>query len=322
MKRFFHSFFITIILLCSHSIFAKQFYRFKNNEGNVIVKDQVSNEMIANGYDVISETGQLIEQVPPGKTLAETEKERLKELEKKQEELALRRRIRDDAELLRQFSSIGDIIRNRDAQLLALEQRIKIQASKSDLLKLQLEDQQRQAATHERLSQPIPKLLTEDMKTTRAQIKDNVINSELLEKEKVTVADRYEKDIIRYKELESLRKTIKKQDSRNDGSKAVTYDCPNRNICNKAWQVAQIYAKDNASGQIEIITNALIVTSRPEEDLDLGLSFSRLPSKGNEEQIVFEVTCSDTEKGAALCRGDIVKNLRANFLKTVKRRID
>lgn len=312
---------LTLVLLTT-AVNAKQFYRFKNTQGNVIVKDQLTNEMIAVGYDVINEHGKIIRRVGPGKTLAQEEEERLKEIEKKKQEYAFKQKIRSDAELLRQFSSIGDIIRNRDAQLLALEQRIKIQGSKSDLLKLQLEDQQRQAAVHERLGQRIPKILQKDIADTQEQLTINANSTVVLEGEKGKVAERYERDIVRYKELESLRKTLKKNEKENDGSRPVIYECPDRNTCQKAWQLAQVYAKDNASGQIEIITNTLILTSKPENDTDLALSFSRIPAPNNSNQIVLEVSCNDSEQGVELCRSDIVKNMRKNYISLLKRQIN
>jgi len=311
-----------LILSLSPYGHAKQFYRFVNNEGKVVLKDQVTNEMVARGYEVLNSNGRVIKKVPPGKTLAEMEKDRLKLIEEKKKEIALQQKIKYDAELLRQFSSIGDIIRNRDAQLLALEQRIKIQRSKSDLLKLQLEDQQRQAAIHERLGQKLPKLLRDDIQGTMDQIAANQNNSVMLEEEKVNVADRYQNDIIRYKELESLRKTLRKNDEeKSKGLKPIIFDCESRGECQKAWQLAQIYAKDNASGRIEIITNTLILTSKPEKDTDVSLSFSKIPSPNDLSQIVFEVTCNNSEQGVELCKSDFVKNLRVNYLSFVNKQI-
>ena len=313
---------ITMLLLASSPmLLAKQFYRFVNDEGKMVLKDQVTNEMIAKGYDILNSQGRVVKKVPPGKTLAELEKDRLKQIEEKKKEIELQQKIRHDAELLRQFSSIGDIIRNRDAQLLALEQRIKIQHSKSDLLKLQLEDQQRQAAIHERLGQNLPKLLEKDIQATMEQIAENKANSENLENEKIKVAASYQNDIIRYKELESLRKTLKKEDKKDKEFQPVIFNCPNMRDCQKAWQLAQIYAKDNASGRIEIITNTLILTSKPEKDTDVSLSFSKIPSPNDLNQIVFEVTCNNTEQGVELCKSEFVKNLRTNYLSYVKKQI-
>lgn len=322
MKIFKNFIILLLVALASTSISAKNFYRFKNSEGSFIVKDQLTNEMIAVGYDVINQSGRVIKRVGPGKTLLQEEEERLKEIEKKKAEYAFKLKIRSDADLLRQFSSVGDIIRNRDGQLLAIEQRIRIQKSKSSLLKLQLEDQQKQAATHERLGQKIPALLQNDINDTHKQISSNLVTIKDLDKEKTEIAQSFEKDIVRYKELESLRLTLKKRESLNDGTKAITYDCPDQSTCQKAWQLAQIYAKDNASGRIEIITNTLILTSKPKEDTDMALSFSKIPAAKGAHQIVLEVSCNDTEQGADLCKSELAKNMRVNYITTIKRTIN
>jgi hypothetical protein len=315
---------IFLILLAglASSVSAKQFYRFKNAEGNIIIKDQVTNEMIALGYDIINDNGQVISRVGPGKTLQELEEERLEKVEQRKAEMALKQQIRSDSDLLRLFSSIGDIIRTRDSQLLGLEQRIRIQGSKSELLKLQLEDQQAQAAIYERQGQNVPPAILKDIEATQLQIEDNYRNSVILEEEKIEVAKRYEKDIVRYKELESMRMTLKKQEAKTDYSRPVIYDCPDLDTCQKAWQLAQIYAKDNASGEIEIITNTLILTSKPTKDADLAISFSRIPAPNNGNQIVLEVSCNDSDLGAELCRSEQVKNLRKNYLTTIERRLN
>jgi len=270
--------------------------------------------MVKVGYEILNDRGALVRRVKPGKTFAEKEQERLDKIEEKKEHYQLQQRIRNDAELLRQFSSIGDIIRNRDAQLLGLEQRIRIQKSKSDLLKLQLEDQQRSAANRERLGQKLPKKLQQEIEDTHSQIANNERNSNFLEEQKITIAKRFEGDIIRYKELESLRMTLKQKKEHNDGTQAVIYDCPTPKVCQLAWQLAQIYAKDNASGRIEIITNTLILTSKPEKDSDIALSFSKIPSADDSSQIVLEISCNNSEQGLQLCKSEIAKKMRTNYL--------
>jgi hypothetical protein len=306
--------FLSLLVIVAAPLAAKEFYRYKNSEGKMIVKDQINNEMIKTGYEVLNDSGTLVQKVAPGKTLAEEEQERLDKIEEKKSHYQLQQRIRNDAELLRQFSSIGDIIRNRDAQLLGLEQRIRIQKSKSDLLKLQLEDQQKSAATSERLGQKIPKKLLQEIQASHDQIAGNARNTSFLEEQKVTIAKRFEGDIIRYKKLESLRMNLKQTKELNDGSKAIIYDCPSPKTCQLAWQLAQIYAKDNASGRIEIITNTLILTSKPEKDSDIALSFSKIPATDNNSQIVLEVSCNNTELGAQLCKSEIAKKMRTNYL--------
>jgi hypothetical protein len=312
---------LILLTLMIGEISAKNYYRYKNSEGAVEIKDKITKEMEEAGYDVISELGKLIKHVEPTKTLAEVEADRLRRIEERNKEIEFQQQLRHDADLLRQFSSIGDIIRNRDSQLLALEQRIRIQHSKEDLLKLQLEDQQTQAATYERLGQTVAKSLLADIQASLDQIKNTQVNTEFLEKEKVRVEKSFERDIIRYKELEGVRMALKKNAREKQGTEPVIYECPDNAACNRAWQLAQIYARDHSTGKIEIITNSLILTSRPETTTDIALSFSRIPAPENKMQIVLEVSCSQEEAGVAFCRTEKLKLIRSNYLDYVRTRL-
>ncbi len=313
---------ISLILLCASQIVsAKNYYRYKNDAGQVEIKDKINRKMELVGYDVISESGKLIKHIPPTKTLAELDADRLRRLEERNKEIEATQQRHRDADLLRQFSSIGDIIRNRDSQLLALEQRIRIQHSKEDLLNLQLEDQQQQAATYERLGQKVAKTILKDIQASQDQITNNRDNTVLLEKEKIRVEKSFERDIIRYKELESVRIALRKNAREKQEEEPIIFDCPNDQVCNRAWQLAQIYARDHATGKIEIITNTLILTSRPTEDSDIAISFSRIPAPDNKMLIVLEVSCSTKEPGVEFCKTAKVKGIRKNYLEYLKLRI-
>ncbi len=314
---------IGLILLCTGQIvMAKNFYRYKNEDGQVEIKDKINRKMELLGYDVISESGKLIKHVTPTKTLAEINEDRLRRIEEKNKEIEETKQRHRDADLLRQFNSIGDIIRNRDSQLLALEQRIRIQHAKEGLLNLQLEDQQQQAATYERLGQRVAKTIIDDIQSTLDQIASNRVNTAVLEKEKVRVEKSFERDIIRYKELESVRIALRKDARDKKDEEPVIFDCPDDQACNRAWQLAQIYARDNATGKIEIITNSLILTSRPTKDSDIAISFSRIPTAGNKTLIVLEVSCSAKEQGVEFCKTPQVKAIRKNYLEYLKNRLD
>ena len=314
---------IGLVLLCtSQIVMAKNYYRYKNEDGQIEIKDKISRQMELLGYDVISEAGKLIKHVAPTKTLAELNQDRLKKIEERNREIEATNQRHRDADLLRQFNSIGDIIRNRDSQLLALEQRIRIQHAKEGLLNLQLEDQQQQAATYERLGKKVAKSILDDIEATLDQIYSNRVNTNVLEKEKIRVEKSFERDIIRYKDLESLRLTLRKNAKKSDGTEPVIYNCPNSQTCNRAWQLAQIYARDNGTGKIEIITNTLILTSRPDEDHDIAISFSRIPAPDNKMQIVLELSCANTEQGASFCLTQNIKGIRKGYLDYIRERLN
>lgn len=322
MKNIQWIYFTISLLLFSQIVDSKNFYRYKNAEGAVEIKDQITPQMEKAGYDVFNEMGKLVRHVEPSKTLAELDQDRLDKIDLRNVQIRKNQQIRKDVDLLRQFTSVGDIIRNRDSQLLALEQRIRIQNSKANLLHLQLEDQQQQAATYERLGQKVAKSLGKDIKASRDQIANNGVNTELLEKEKIRVEKSFERDIIRYKDLESLRLTLRKDTKKLDGTKPVIYNCPDSQTCNRAWQLAQIYARDNGTGKIEIITNTLILTSRPTEDHHIAISFSRIPAPDNKMQIVLELSCANTEQGVSFCLTPNIKGIRKGYLDYVRERLN
>lgn len=312
---------LLLLVFASHSVLAKNYYRFKNESGSLEIKDKVTKEMELVGYDVINEKGKIVKHVDATKTLAQLDADRLRKIEDRNKKIEFQKQLKHDAELLRQFSSIGDIIRNRDSQLLALEQRIRIQHSKKALLNLQLEDQQQQAATYERLGQKVPLSTANDIVASLDQIENNQMNTSFLEREKLRVEKSFEVDIIRYKDLESVRIALRKNAKNKQGSEPIIYECPDIEACNRAWQLAQIYARDNATGKIEIITNSLILTSRPVKDNDLAISFSRIPAPENKQQIVFEVSCSPEEPGVEYCKTPGVRQIRTNYLVYLKKRM-
>jgi len=312
---------LLILALTSHSVLAKNYYRFKNESGSLEIKDKVTKEMELVGYDVINEKGKVVKHIDATKTLAQLEADRLRKIEERNKKIEFQKQLKHDAELLRQFSSIGDIIRNRDSQLLALEQRIRIQNSKKSLLRLQLEDQQQQAATYERLGQKVPLSISNDIIASLDQIENNQMNASFLEREKLRVEKSFEIDIIRYKDLEGVRMALRKNAKNKKENEPIIYECPDTASCNRAWQLAQIYARDNATGKIEIITNSLILTSRPVKDNDLAISFSRIPAPENKKQIVFEISCSPEEPGVEYCKTPEIRQVRSNYLVYLKDRM-
>ncbi|WMS85711.1 hypothetical protein [Pleionea litopenaei] len=307
---------LTVLLVTfSLSVSAKSYYRYKNDEGQVILVDQLTPEAIAVGYDVINEQGQLVQRVPPGKTLAELEQDKQRIIEEKRKEKERQRQLRRDAELLRLFSSAEDIQRARDAALLGVDQRLEINNGEQALLKNQLEDYQRRAANFERMGKPVPKILKDSIDGVQKQIVDRDRTRTLIETEREKVKQDFEKDLIRFKELHAQRMALKYQNKGNNGSadaNLMIVTCTSNQQCNDMWKLAQVYAQRNASGRLEIVTDTIILTSAPKQDSEVGLSFSRLPGK-TETQIILEITCNNTEAGESLCKSSEARKLSQGF---------
>ncbi len=298
----------------SITVDAKNVYRYKNAKGQTILVGQLNKEAIAAGYDVINDEGKLVQSIPPGKTLGEEQDEKKRQLEEKQRQRELKRQTKRDAELLRSFSSVEDIMRARDAALSGVSQRRDLNQNEKSLLIVSLEDLQRQAADYERLGKPIPPKLTSNIANKQKQIAQRERNEVIIKSEEDNVKQRYERDMIRYKELQAKRLAhrFKKDDSGSDKNSMLMMTCRDQKECHSIWQLAQVYAQKNASGRLEVVTDTIILTSAPKIDTDMGLSFSKLPAK-RETQIILEVSCNNSDAGAQLCKSSEAKKLATGF---------
>lgn len=301
---------------------AKKFYRYKNSEGQVVLVDQLIPEAISAGYDVINEEGKLVQSVPPAKTLGELEQEKLREIELKRQKREEQRQIRRDAELLRLFSSVDDIMRARDAALLGIEQRAELNENDKRLLKVSLEDMQRRAADLERTGRPIPQALQENIIEQQKQIADRERNKAIIEEERQRVMAAFEKDMVRFKELQAKRMAHRFQNQKSDNGpdNVLMMACSSREECHNIWQLAQVYAQNNASGRLEVVTDTIILTSAPKSDSEIGISFSKLPSR-NDTQIILEVSCNDTEAGEQLCGSSEARKVLDGFQDFVNKQL-
>jgi hypothetical protein len=141
---------LAILLVYADPGVAKELYRYRNNDGYVVIAYQVPPEAIANGYEVINETGVTLRIVLPQLDEAAradmTEQERLA-----REEESERQRLRKwDESLLLRYSTIEDIEAARDRGLGDLRIRVSILKGKLRSLKQQVENYQALAADQER----------------------------------------------------------------------------------------------------------------------------------------------------------------------------
>jgi hypothetical protein len=309
-------------LLFSGVVYAQKFYRYKNSQGQIILVDQLTPEAISAGYEVINEEGKLVQTVPPAKTLGELEQEKQRQLELKRKKREEQRQLRRDAELLRLFGSVDDIMRARDAALLGVEQRAELNNNDQRLLTAALEDLQRRAADYERLGQPVPKALQDNIREQQKQIADRERNKLVIEEERKQIIASFEQDMIRFKELQAKRMAHKIQNQRSSETpnNVLMLTCSDNEECRSMWQLAQVYAQSKASGRLEVVTDTIILTSAPKADSEVGISFTKLPSR-NLTQIILEISCNTTEAGQQLCESSEAKKLLTGFEDFIKKQL-
>jgi len=302
------------LLLVSQVALGKNFYRYKDSNGRLIVKDYLPAEAVTVGYEVINEEGRVLEEVPPALTSEEEEAERIKQqqleaLQKKQKE-----ERRRDILLMRQYKTIEDIQRTEKNQTAALRANIDLLDGHNANLSKKLEELQTRAANFERQGKSVPHNTLQEIDATKSQIASN--NSSIIRYEdKIkSIEQQFQSDLVRFKELQAQRLIELNRGNGDIASNSSVYSCSDTGSCDKAWKFAQIFAHENASNKLEIVTDTLIVTGKAQTDNQVSLSITRIPSQDESMQIVMEVSCYNSEAGTKLCSSQEVINLKNEFI--------
>lgn len=192
---------LALLLVYADPGVARELYRYKNSDGNVVIAYQVPPDAISNGYEVVNESGVVLRVVPPQLDAAAradmTEQERLAgEAEKERE------RLREwDETLLLRYSTIEDIEAARDRALRDLRIRVSILKGKLRSLKQQVENYQALAADQERMGFSVTDEHLNAIEDLRAEITITERAEDDRQNEIAQVDSKYTDDIERFRTL-------------------------------------------------------------------------------------------------------------------------
>lgn len=302
------------LILVSQAAFSKNFYRYKDSDGRLIVKDYLPDEAVITGYEVINEDGRVLQVVPAEMTAKEKEAQRIKEeqleaLRKKQME-----ERRRDILLMRQYKTIDDIKRTEKNQTAALRANIDLLNAHNSNLTNKLEELQSRAANFERQGKAVPQNTLKEIEATKSQIQTNDASINRYEEKIKSIEKQFQSDLVRFKELQAQQLIERSRYNDDIANLGAVYSCPDQASCDKAWKFTQIFAHENASNKLEIVTDTLIVTGKAQSENQISLSITRIPDEGDSMQIVMEVSCHSSEAGAKLCASQEVENLKDQFV--------
>jgi hypothetical protein len=145
-------------------------YRYFNEQGNVVVDQQIPNEFLHGGYEVINEKGVVLEVVPRALT---PEEQAIENARKRAEEEAVAEENRLkawDESLLLRYSTVEDIEAARERALDSLRIRLSILSSNRRSLIQRVENYQAQAAEIERSGAKVDKLRLQTVQELQEQI--------------------------------------------------------------------------------------------------------------------------------------------------------
>ena len=192
---------------------ARNLYRYRDDNGVLVVDFHVPAEYVDNGYEVLNDAGVVVDVVPRALTNNERQDATLqRRLQQEAADERIRLQQWDESLLLR-YSSVEDIEAARDRSLRDLKIRVSILKSNRRSLRQKVENTQARVAEAERAGrQPtaqdleIIDQLKDEIASTERQIADR--QSQIDE-----VSDGYQRDINRFELLQGvveLRKSLER----------------------------------------------------------------------------------------------------------------
>ncbi|GAA0205050.1 hypothetical protein GCM10009123_10670 [Kangiella japonica] len=315
-----HILILLILIFVSTSVDAKNYYRFKDSNGRLVVKDYLPNSALKSGYEVINESGRVVEKVAPIMTREEKLAEELRQEKIAAQQEKERKMRQHDRMLLRQYRTIDDIKRTEKNQTASLNINISILNSHNKNLEKKLSNLQSSAANYERKGTAVPKSILTQIDATKDQIEENTNSIARYKSQVEVISEQFKNDLVRFKELQAMRLVEQYAENQRSLPTTTKVECDSYKSCERSWKLAQIFAHENASNKLEIVTDSLIISSKPKNDEQLGLSITRIPADNDAMQIVLEVQCYNSEAGEKLCNGEKVNLLKSEFVQYISQK--
>lgn len=183
---------------------AANMYRYSDENGQIVISNTIPQEATKRGYDILSNSGRVIETIPPAPTeeeiaAREAEKQRQKELAEQREK---------DRALLKRFSHPDQAVKAMHRKIRELEGLIQLKRGNISVISSQLDSEQSRAANMERAGREIPEATLEKIRRLESQIRDieREITSQTQEIEELRKA--FEADIERLEEVTGEARTV------------------------------------------------------------------------------------------------------------------
>jgi hypothetical protein len=181
-----------------------ELYRYQNEAGVTVVDWAIPAAYVSDGYEVLSESGQVVRVVPPAKTETELERDAVAQRAREAEAAAEAAQLERDTFLLRRYSSVQDIEAARDRSLRELDIRIAILNSQRDTLSQQLARHEAALGTASLSGQTASQYEEETVAALRAEIRSLEEATEGRQQQSAALAEAYSRDIVRFAELEEI----------------------------------------------------------------------------------------------------------------------
>lgn len=163
---------------------ARQYFRYKDDNGRIVINSSIPPEFVKKGYEVIDDKGVVLRVVEP-----QLSEEEIRRRRKEEQELQANR-ARDE-ELIKMYRSPIDVDRAMNNWLGRLDMEIRLKSNRIAILRSDFNQLQSRAANQERAGQTVSAEILADMADIRAEIDQYLADIEEVEARKREARERF-----------------------------------------------------------------------------------------------------------------------------------
>jgi len=190
-----------VVTILPMSLNAAELYRFRDDEGTLVLSSAIPPHLVTKGYQVVNERGRLLREVAPAPTQAEIGKR----VADKQAALDAAEQREWEEKLMLRYASPADVEFARDQRISAIETAIASTMLNIERLKQQQEKLEAQAATMERSGQPLSPVILQNLDIVKTQIREKNIEVSAWHREQETAGEEFSRILKKIGELYGVR---------------------------------------------------------------------------------------------------------------------
>ncbi|MFC4260757.1 DUF4124 domain-containing protein [Marinobacter lacisalsi] len=190
--------------LLMSSLTDARMYRYKDDNGRMVISNTVPQEASTRGYEILNNQGRVVERIAPAPT--EEELRQRAEEERRQQE-AEEQRVRDKA-LLRRYRHPDDAVRALHRKIDELEGLIQLKRGNISVIESQLDAEQSRAADLERSGREIPEGTLSKIERLQSQIQDIEAEIAVQNREIEQIRKSFREDIERLEVITEQERTL------------------------------------------------------------------------------------------------------------------
>jgi hypothetical protein len=191
------------MLLSGGEALAERIFKWVDENGEIQYGDRVPPRYATKERSVIDDQGRTVKVYEAAKSPEEkAEAQALKKQQAEAKKLAEQQAVRDHS-LLSTYSSEEDMLQARDGKMASVETLIQLTNSRLESMQKRLNELTNDAAEFERSGKKLPEGLVNQMKNIKEQIQHNEDYLKTKQVEKKEIANKFDEDIKRYRELKS-----------------------------------------------------------------------------------------------------------------------